>query len=172
MDMGQVDDGTQAEIRQLGPDVWIRLEGTVGTLLGADGQWLHIAAGTLPTTSNFNVLTGDDPAGVRVMVAAATEVRRTGPTGFAGVLDLTRTSRYSAQTLAALGSKASAVPFTAAIDRQGRLTRLTVELRSLVSGAGAATTWFSDFGVAVQVDRPPAAESTELPSDLKSVIDA
>jgi hypothetical protein len=172
MDMGQVDDGTQAEIRQLGPDVWVRLQGPIGTMFGADDQWLHVAAADLPATSNFKIMTGDDPAGVRAVVDAATEVERTGANSFAGVLDLTRTSKYTAQTLASLGSKASAVPFTAKIDQQGRLIQLTTKLSAIVSGAGSATTRFSDFGVAVEVQRPPADETTELPSDLKSVIDA
>jgi hypothetical protein len=171
VDMGQVDDGTQAEIRKLGPDVWVRLKGPVGTLIGADDQWLHLEAADLPETSTFNVITGDDPLGVRATVDAVTEVKRTGTGSFAGLVDLTRTPRYSKQTLSALGAKASAVPFTARIDGQGRLIELTTELSALVSGAGTATTRFSDFGVPVEVERPPADETTEAPSDLRSVLD-
>jgi hypothetical protein len=172
MDMGMVDDGTKAEIRKVGPDMWVRFHGSLGTLLGAGDQWLHLSAADIPAESSFNVITGDDPAGVAAMVNAATEVERTGKDGFAGVLDLTRTPKYSARTLTALGAKASAVPFTAKTDAQGRLIMLTTDLSAIVSGAGTATTRFSDFGVAVDVEQPPAGETTELPAQLKSVIDA
>lgn len=172
MDMGQVDDGTQADIRKIGPDVWLRLKGPVGTLFGTDDQWLHLDAADLPPTSNFNVMSGDDPVSVRAMVDAATKVERTGPAAFAGVLDLSKTAKYSPQTLSALGAKASAVPFTARVDGQGRLIELTTDLSTIASGAGTVRIRFSDFGVKVEVERPPAAETTEVPSDLKSVIDA
>ena len=172
VDMGAVDDGTQAEVRQVGKDVWIKLKGPVPAMLGGNGQWMHLSAAELSATSNFNVLPGDDPAGARAMIAAMTGIKRSGPHGFTGTMDLTRTSRYSAETLKALGAKAAFVPFTATTDAQGRLTALSTDLSAIVSGAGQLTTAFSDFGVPVDVERPPAAETTELPSELKSVIDA
>ena len=172
VDMGAVDDGTQAQLRKVGDDMWIKLSGPVPAMLGGTGQWMHLRAGDLSAASSFNVLPGDDPAGVRAMLTAVTGVKRTGPRGFAGTIDLTRSERYSAQTLESLGAKAAFVPFTATTDTQGRLIALSTDLSSIVSGAGQLTTGFSDFGVPVEVERPPAAETTELPTRLKSVIDA
>src|SRR4051812_35200844 len=96
VDMGSVDDGTQAEIRKLGADTWIKLRGPVPTMLGGTGQWMHVADADLPAESSFDILPGDDPAGVGAMIAAMTGVKRTGPLGFAGTVDLARSPRYSA----------------------------------------------------------------------------
>ena len=171
VDMGSVDDGAQAEVRKIGTDMWIRLRGPVPTMLGGTGDWMHLAAADLPAESSFNILPGGDPAGIRTMVAAMTGIKRTGPHTFAGTVDLARSPKYSAETLKALGARASFVPFTATTDAQGRLVALTVDLASIASGAGQLTTRFSDFGVAVDVEPPPADATTEVPSELKSVID-
>jgi len=170
MDMGAVSDGTKAEVRTIGDDVWLKLKGPLGRLLGANDQWMHLEAADLPAASSFNVLPGNDPGGVQAMVRAMTDVRRDGPYGFTGTIDLTKSPKYSPGTVRALGAGASAVPFTAKTDAQGRLVELTTDLSAVVSGAGNATTKFSDFGVAVDVARPPAAETTELPSQLRNVI--
>ena len=171
VDMGSVDDGAQAEVRRIGADMWIKLRGPVPTMLGGTGGWMHLAAADLPAESSFNILPGDDPAGIRAMIAAMTGVKRTGPHAFAGTIDLARSPKYSAETLKALGARASFVPFTATTDAQRRLVTLTVDLTSVASGAGQLTTRFSDFGVPVEVERPPADLTTEVPSELKSVID-
>jgi hypothetical protein len=170
MDMGAVSDGTKAEVRKIGDDVWLKLKGPLGRLLNANDQWLHIEASELPAASSFNVLQGDDPAGTQAMVRAMTDVRRTGPRGFTGTVDLTKSPKYSPEMVRALGAKASAVPFTARTDEQGRLVELTTDLSAVVSGAGNVTTKFSDFGVAVDVIRPLPSETSELPSELRNVI--
>jgi hypothetical protein len=172
MDMGAVDDGTQADIRKVGDDVWVRLRGPLGDLAGTGRQWLHLDAAQMTPASSLAVIPGNDPAGALALARAVTRVRRVGPYGFAGTVDLTRTPKYSPATLRALGVKAAAVPFTARTDRQGRLVQLTVDMSAIASGAGKANTWFSDFGVDVDVTRPPADETTELPEDLRSAINA
>jgi hypothetical protein len=172
VDMGPVDDGAQAEVRTIGADMWIKLRGPVPSMLGGTGDWMHLAAADLPAESSFNILPAGDPAGIRAMIAAMTGVRRAGPHGFAGTIDLSRSPKYSAATLKSLGAKASFVPFTATTDAQGRLITLTVDLTPIASGAGQLTTHFSDFGVPVEVERPPADATTEVPDELKSVIDA
>jgi hypothetical protein len=172
MDMGAVDDNSRAEIRKVGDDVWVRLTGPVAELAGTGGKWLHLDAASMTPASSLAVIPGDDPAGALAMVKAITEAHRTAPDAYAGTIDLTRTPKYSRQTLAALGAKAAAVPFTARTDAQGRLIELSTDLSAVASGAGKAVTRFSDFGVAVDVLVPDAAETTELPPELRSVINA
>jgi len=171
VDMGAVDDGAQAEVRRIGADIWIRLRGPVPTMLGGTDGWMHLGAADLPAESTFNILPSGDPAGIRAMIAAVTGVKRTGPHAFAGTIDLARSPKYSADTLKSLGDKASFVPFTATTDARGRLVALTVDLTSIASGAGQLTTRFSDFGIPVEVEPPPAEVTTEVPDQLRTVID-
>jgi hypothetical protein len=172
MDMGSVDDGTQADIRKVGDDVWVRLRGPLGKLAGTGRQWLHLSASQMTPASSLAVIPGDDPGGALALARAVTAVQRAGPNGYTGTVDLTRTPKYSAATLKALGAKATAVPFTARTDAQGRLVQLTVDMSAVASGAGPASMSFSDFGVPVDVVRPPAAETTELPAELRSAMNA
>jgi len=56
-----------------------------------------------------------------------------------------------------LGDRAGAVPFTAAVDEQGRLVRYRIELASEQSEVAQLDLTYSDFGLPVSAD-PPAAD--------------
>ena len=172
MDLGAVDDNTRAEIRKVGDDVWVQLNGPVAQLNGTGDKWMHLDAKSMTPDSSLAVIPGDDPGGVIAMTNAIVAAHKTRPNWYAGTLDLTRTPKYSGAALAALGTDAAAVPFTARTDDQGRLTLLSVDLTSVVSGAGEMTARFSDFGTPVEVEAPAAADTTELPPELRSVINA
>lgn len=107
-----------------------------------------------------------DPGDAGVVVRAATDVRETAPGRFAGTADLTLQGDagiVDAATLRALGTGAQALPFEAATDAEGRLTRL--EVRIPAAGKAKATTYevtYRDYGTAPAPARP--AEQQNAPA--------
>ena len=106
------------------------------------------------------------------MINTAATVTKTGDTPFKGVLDLTRAPDLARKTIAGLGAKAAAVPFTAQTDLKGRLIQLIVDMGAVSPGAGRMGFAYSDFGTPVTVQAPPAAQVTEMPKELLSLVNA
>ncbi|GAA3904926.1 hypothetical protein [Actinoplanes auranticolor] len=182
MDMGSLGDGNKIELRKVGTDVYLKFGGAVGQMLGGQSssgkEWMHVDAAKLPAGSSFNVMSPDDPAGTKAMVAAMTRVERTGANGYQGSLDLAKSPTYNKKdALKALGGN-TLVPFTAETDAQGRLVELTLDMSGLgassgagaVPGGGKVKTTYSDFGTKVSVAAPPAAQVQELPSQLAGML--
>jgi hypothetical protein len=180
MDMGALGDGNKIELRKVGTDVYMKFGGAVGQMLGGQSskEWMHVDAAKLPAGSSFNVMSPDDPAGTKAMVAAMTKVERVGANGYRGSLDLAKSPTYNKKdSLKALGGN-TLVPFTAGTDDLGRLVELTLDMSGLgasagagaVPGGGKVKTTYSDFGTKVSVAAPPAAQIQELPSELAGVL--
>jgi hypothetical protein len=180
MDMGALGDGNKIELRKVGSDIYMKLDGALGQLLGAksDKEWMHLDASKLPAGSSFNVMSPDDPAGTKAMIAAMTKVERVGEHGYRGSLDLAKSPTYNKKdSLKALGAN-TLVPFTAATDDQGRLVELTLDMSGLgastgagvVPGGGKVKTTYSGFGTKVSVEAPPAASVGELPSEYAALL--
>jgi hypothetical protein len=172
MDMSALAKGTKVEMRKIGNDMYMKFGGSLGSMLGGGSKWMHVDVAKLADGSSFNIMPSDDPAGAKGLVKAMNGVERVGEHGFKGTIDLTKTPQYSKQALKSLGGKASSVPFTARTDDQGRLVELTVDMTGVTPGAGEMTTRYSDFGVAVDVAKPPVSQVTELPSQLKGMVGA
>ncbi|BCJ54401.1 hypothetical protein Asp14428_58760 [Actinoplanes sp. NBRC 14428] len=175
MKMDLLGKGTSIETRKVGNDLYMKFDGSMGAALGrgANGKkWMHIDAAKVAEGSNFN-LSPDDPAGTKMLLSAITGVERVGDKGFKGTLDLTKSPRFNKNKgLQALGDKATAVPFTAAKDDEGRLVELTLDMSSLGAGAGKIATTYSDFGTPVSVQAPPASEVQEMPSQFSGLVNA
>jgi hypothetical protein len=169
MDMSALARGTKVEVRKLGNDMYLKFGGSLGSMLGAGGKWMHVDVTRLGAGSSLNVMPGDDPAGSQSLVKAMTDVQRVGEHGYRGTVDLRRTPRYSSG-LKSLGARAAAVPFTARTDEQGRLVEITMDMTDVGTAAGKVTTTYSDFGLPVAVHRPAASAVTELPSNLKGMV--
>jgi hypothetical protein len=180
MDMGGLGDGTKIELRKVGDDIFMKFGGAAGQLLGnkSDKPWMHLDASKLPAGSSFAMMSPDDPAGTKAMIAAMTKVERVGANGYQGQLDLAKSPTYNKKdSLKALGGN-TLVPFTASTDDQGRLVELTLDMSALgaSSGAGAlpgggkVKTTYSDFGTKVSVTAPPAADVQELPAQLAGML--
>jgi hypothetical protein len=170
MTLGAGGTSTKVEIRQLGNDLYLKFDGSLAKAVGE--SWMHVDATKLKAGSSFNQLQGNDPAGTQAMVKAMTDVQKTGANGYRGTLDLTKTPQYNKDSMKAMGAKASAVPFTATTDGQGRLVALNVEMESLMAGAGTMETTYSDFGAAVDVKAPPASKVKELPANMAGLLNA
>ncbi|MEU8327203.1 hypothetical protein [Micromonospora sp. NPDC048839] len=160
------------------PDSWVKLE-----LSGA-------TADSLPTIKQLNLgkyqhldqsrIKGNrslgfdfekvDPAGSAVLTQGITEVRSTGTGAYAGTIDVTKAAEagsLNAATIAALGTQAKTVPFTAKVDPQGRLSELVLQLPAAgQTAAQEVKMTYSDYGAATAAQKPPAAEVVEAPAEL------
>jgi hypothetical protein len=158
---------TKVDIIQLADDMYLKFDGQLSQVVGKG--WMHIDATKLKAGSSFNQLQGNDPAGTQAMAKAVTDVEKTG-NDFKGTLDLTKTPHYNKDSMKALGAKASAVPFTAKTDAEGRLVSMSVEMEGLMTGAGTMTTTYSDFGTKVDAVKPSGAK--ELPENMAGLLNA
>ena len=170
MTLGAGDTTTKVDIRQLKNDMYLKFDGSLAKAVGE--SWMHVDATKLKAGSSFNQLQGNDPAGTQAMVKAMTDVQKTGANGYRGTLDLTKTPQYNKDSMKAMGAKASAVPFTATTDGQGRLIALNIEMESLMAGAGTMKTTYSGFGTAVDVEAPPSSKVKELPANMAGLLNA
>jgi hypothetical protein len=101
-----------------------------------------------------------DPGEAGAILRAIVDVEQATPGQFTGTTDLTQQGKaeiVDAATLKALGAKAKAVPFEAAVDSQGRLTRAIVRIPA--AGKTKAATYevtYDDFGTAPTPTVPAA----------------
>jgi hypothetical protein len=169
MDMGG--ESTKIAMRKIGDDVYVKFDGALGARLGGKGgKWMHADASRLPAGSAFAMQ--GNPKDASKLIAATTNVEKTGEGSYQGVLDMTKAPNTNKKSLEALGDKAKAVPFTAKVDDQGRLTELVVDLGAIAPGAGQMTTTYSDFGTEVSVKAPPAGNVVEMPAELAGAVGA
>ncbi|MFJ6195202.1 hypothetical protein [Micromonospora sp. NPDC092111] len=106
-----------------------------------------------------------DPAGSEALTKAVTDVKKTGEGTYAGTLDVSKASAsdlLDEDMIKGLGDKATAVPFTAKLDPQGRLTEFAVEMPAgKDTEAEQLKVVYADYGTAVAVQQPPAAQVVE-----------
>jgi hypothetical protein len=172
MVMGEGDEGMTISMRKLGSDLYMKFDGALGSMLGADGdKWMHIDAAQVPEGSPFS-MESNDPKNAARLIESSAQVQKTGDRSFKGVLDMTKSPTVNDESLKALGAKATAVPFTAKADDQGRLIELVVDVEAIAPTAGAMTTTYSDFGSPVSVEAPPASEVVEMPKEMLGLVNA
>lgn len=160
--------GATINVRQFGTDQYVQVTGdTADALHATPGKWMHVDTTGLPTG---NPLSPDrnQAASAANLLKGATGVTRTAAGDYSGKVDLSHNG--ATQLPAGLGSKLKAVPFTAKIDAQGRLTSLIFDMNSVLSGAGELNTAYYDYGVPVSVARPAAGETTPMPDAFKKAI--
>jgi predicted small lipoprotein YifL len=152
--------GTQFKvaIRSLGNDVWVKMIG----IQGLSDKWMHVAADKVKKGSTLD----PEKFSSSRLSEALVDVQRDGANGFKGTIDLTKSSTISEEALKQLGDKAKAVPFTATVDDQGRISQLTLDMNSLMQGMGMVKTTYSGYGEPVNVTAPPASEVVEMPAQL------
>ena len=115
---------------------------------------------------NSGMTTADwyDGAAMTKSLEKAADVQRAGDNGFIGTLDLAA----SAKAVGVPAPKASSagparVPFEAGTDNAGRLVRYTLDTPDGDSGTSKVTIAFSDFGLPVNVQAPPADQISTTP---------
>lgn len=138
-------------------------------------KWLHLDRTKVKDQEDFGF--GDpDPAGAVSLFQSIVDVSEPAAGQFTGTVDLngaTKAEILDQQGLDALGEKAKAVPFRAAVDGQGRLT--SIELDVPAYGEVEAFTHqatYSDYGVAPKVDEPPAGQTQEAPAEAYELLNS
>ncbi|MEU8422528.1 hypothetical protein AB0C15_16805 [Micromonospora sp. NPDC048835] len=163
------------------PDSWVKLElsGPTANSLPAIkqlnlGKYQHLdqtrIKGNRSLGFDFEKV---DPAGSAVLTQGITEVRSTGTGAYAGTIDVTKAAEagsLNAATIAALGTQAKTVPFTAKVDPQGRLSELVLQLPAAgQTAAQEVKMTYSDYGAATAAQKPPADQVVEAPAELYSL---
>ncbi|MET7945877.1 hypothetical protein [Micromonospora sp. NPDC005324] len=137
-----------------GPDVYVRVTAPDRRVPVWDGKtWWHVGAPGAPAAKQ-----GLDNTRLASTLGTPAGVRSTGEREYAGTLDLRQSGAVLGSGVGrVLGERAGAVPFTAAVDEQGRLVRYRIELASEQSQTAQLDLTYSDFGLPVSAD-PPAAD--------------
>ncbi|WP_341719041.1 hypothetical protein QQG74_04565 [Micromonospora sp. FIMYZ51] len=159
------------ELIQIQPDTWLKVD--LGELFaGVPGmeamkdKYQHLDAAKAGQNKNLDLLSdGTDPADAAAMFQGVTEVQKTGEGAYSGKVDLTAVKDSVAadeDMLKALGDQAKAIPFTAKLDSEGRLTELVIS----VPAAGEIKAQdikinYADYGAAPTVQKPSADQVIE-----------
>ncbi|RBJ09205.1 hypothetical protein DRA43_05110 [Micromonospora provocatoris] len=148
------------EVRMLviGADTWVKFDGELGEQLGGSRKWLRMDTGN-------GVMPVDDPGGAKKLLAAVVDVRRSGDRSYAGTLDYTR-SGANGKALMAAGDKAKALPFTATVDEQGRLSTFTMNMTPIDASLGQMSVTYSEFGTPVRLSPPAPSAAEEAPAEI------
>ncbi|MEU8087607.1 hypothetical protein AB0B57_28855 [Micromonospora sp. NPDC049101] len=163
------------------PDSWVKLEltGPTADSLPAIkqlnlGKYQHLDQARIKGNRNLGFdFDKVDPAGSAVLTQSITEVRSTGTGAYAGTIDVTKAAEagsLNAATIAALGTQAKTVPFTAKVDPQNRLSELVLQLPAAgQTAAQEIKMTYSDYGAATAAQKPPADQVVEAPAELYSL---
>src|SRR5262249_10349875 len=113
----------------------------------------------------FDLSGSGDALDLAGFITKVANVKQTDATHLSGTIDLTAAtglSAPSADTLSKAGAPAKALPFTATLDHQGRITELKV------TGSSDLTAAFqlSNFGSPTPVQTPPASDVIEAPDSI------
>ncbi|MEU8263524.1 hypothetical protein AB0C02_23225 [Micromonospora sp. NPDC048999] len=153
-------------------DSWVKLElaGPMADVVPGfkemKGKYQHLDRSKLKGTAkelSFD-FADVDPAGAEKMIKAIVDVKQAGEGTYEGTIDATKATDadlLDADTIKALGDQASAVPFTAKVDAQGRLTEFAVQIPAAGGAEAQTLTVTYDYGAATAVQAPPAAQVVE-----------
>ncbi|SIR38109.1 hypothetical protein [Micromonospora avicenniae] len=160
------------------PDSWVKVDlggRAAGSVPGLEklnlGKYQHLDQTRIKGNRNLGFdFERLDPAGSEVLTQGVTEVRRTGDGAYAGTLDVSKAAEagsLDANMITALGAQAKAVPFTARVDAQGRLSELVVQVPAAgQQQAQDVRITYSDYGNATAAQKPPADQVVEAPAEL------
>lgn len=160
----------------VGQDRWIKMDfgSEIGELVKLPSEWMHIDPAKVTDSQTLEELTIDfsdadeiDPGGSALILGALVDVEQTGDGAYSGTVDLTKATdagMVDEEIVTKLGDRGKAIPFTATLDGQGRLTRLTLD----IPAAGDVAPYklevtYSDYGSAAAAQKPPADQTREAP---------
>ncbi|MFC0004592.1 hypothetical protein [Micromonospora siamensis] len=152
-------------------DSWVKLDlGPMGDSIPAfkamKGKYQHLDRTRIKDADELSFDLEDvDPGDSDEMIKTISDVRKTGEGSYEGTLDVSKATdldAIDAPTVKALGAKAAALPFTAKLDPQGRLTEFAVQVPAAGDNpAQTMKTTYADYGTATEVQAPPAAQVVE-----------
>jgi hypothetical protein len=160
------------ETLAVGGDMWLKMTGVPNV----PDKWLHIDPSKVSPDAGLGINAGElDLVGGDKLFQGIATVERTGEGQYKGTLDLTKATGSSfadEETLKQLGDRAKAVPFEAALDDEGRLTKFMMDLGQVAGQTLKLDAAYSDFGTDVNLEAPPAAEVIEAPEEIYQLLNA
>ncbi|MCU7728518.1 hypothetical protein ODJ79_32810 [Actinoplanes sp. KI2] len=117
------------------PDRWVRISSSdaqVQSFLGGDGKsWSHVDTSKVKKGGGLDIdVTNADLLGLDALIKGATTVQGDAK-NITGTIDATKIeaedSLLDSDDIKAMGTAAATLPFTAALDGQGRLTTLVID---------------------------------------------
>ncbi|MFD2764070.1 hypothetical protein [Micromonospora eburnea] len=158
-------------------DSWVKLElggamaDAVPAFKAMKGKYQHLDRSKLDGVKELSFDFADvDPAGAEKMINAITDVKQTGDGAYEGTIDATKAADsdlLDEDTIKTLGAQASALPFTAKVDGQGRLSELTVQVPAVGSAkAQTLTVTYANYGSATAPKAPAASQVVEASDQL------
>ncbi len=153
--------GTSIELDDIarGDAIYLKLTGVPGL----SGRWMKVTPDVLSSSQRATFGAGADPTGVALLPTAIVTATEPSPGTITGTLDLSKTAgslAFGRDRIAALDGGGKAVPFTATVDAQGRLTRMTI-LAALGGQPVRIDSTYRDFGAPVVATAPDPAQTTE-----------
>jgi len=134
------------------------------------GRWWHLSLSRFPSGSTFRLL-ADPLFGIKFLTTAR-HIKQEPPGTFTGTLDVTKvTAGAVTSQIADLLAKgdpagATAVPFTATVDGQGRLTGVKATFTGVSkSGRLPYELKIVEYGATAPAVRPSRAETVEAPPE-------
>ncbi|WP_433652732.1 hypothetical protein ACQP2C_10795 [Micromonospora zamorensis] len=110
-----------------------------------------------------------DPVDSEALVKGVTDVQKTAEGTYSGKIDISAATESVAldeDVVKALGAQAKALPFTAKLDPQGRLTELAISVPA--AGENAAhevKIGYTGYGTGTGAQKPPADKVVEAPAE-------
>lgn len=158
---------------QIGADLYAKLDlGPLNSQLGiSSDKYFHADVSKLTARTNLPFGLGGQPVDANGLLAGITNVQTTDGTHFTGTVDATKMTGVDAPNSDAVqkaGDKAKAIPFTATLDDQGRLTDLTINGNSIDPQFALEVT-ISDYGSAVGITKPDASQVVEAPDAVLKI---
>ncbi|NBE81396.1 hypothetical protein [Micromonospora rubida] len=158
-------------------DSWVKLDftGSIADMFpelkDRKGKYQHLDRTKIKGAKDLEFDFADvDPAGTEALTKAVTDVKKTGEGTYGGTLDATKVTGsdlLDESTVEGLAGKASALPFTAKLDAQGRLTEFAVQVPAVGEDkAHEVKVNYADYGAATAVQQPPANNVVEAPDDI------
>lgn len=168
------------ELLALGTDTFMKIDmGEAAKLPGLElatgKKWLHVDRSKIENFADLGIdVTRTDFLSLRAMLGSAQSVQAAGERKYTGTLDLSKDENSpltDGDLLDALGTKASAVPFTATLDAQGRLVELVLD----VPAAGEAKAQqlkiaLSEYGAVTFPAAPTGGDVVEAPAGVYEML--
>jgi hypothetical protein len=179
---GEAADAVKMHLVFIDTDSWVKLDfgstaDSVPALKAMKDKYQHLDRSRLKNAKELDFDFADvDPAGSDKMIAAITDVKQTGEGAYAGTIDATKAADsdlLDEEMLKALGDQAKAVPFTAKLDQQGRLTEFALQVPAAGSvPASTVTVNYADYGTATAVQKPPAGKVVEASDQVYDMFES
>ncbi|WJK34599.1 hypothetical protein [Solwaraspora sp. WMMA2065] len=140
------------------------------------GVWFHTDRTDLPPGGTFDTMAKGDLIGAAGLIGGVTTAEWTGENVIAGTVDLTRWSSAALPDLGELGDPGElgdmirAVPFTAALDRERRLTDLSLGDEQQLPEVPKIWLRFGNFGRAETIEAPTYGEIVPMPEAMVAAL--